>query len=80
VTVTRTSPSTTRTGQTSSRCPGWPGRAPVRTCGAPISGCGGLAVEYWVAEDRIFYCWCGSCDWTGTVVKVERHVGHEAAG
>jgi hypothetical protein len=50
------------------------------SCGAPISGCGGLVVEYWVAEDRIFYCWCGSCDWTGTVVKVERHVGHEAAG
>jgi len=48
-------------------------------CGAPISGPTGLVVEYWVAEDRVFYCWCRACDWTGTIVQVERHVGHEAA-
>jgi hypothetical protein len=49
-------------------------------CGAPIAGPGGLVVEYWAAEDRVFYCWCRACDWTGTVVQVDRHIGHEAAG
>jgi hypothetical protein len=48
-------------------------------CGALISGSGGLVVEYWVTEDRVFYCWCRECDWTGTIVRLERHVGHEAA-
>jgi hypothetical protein len=37
-------------------------------------------VEYWAAEDRVFYCWCRACDWIGTVVQVDRHIGHEAAG
>jgi hypothetical protein len=48
-------------------------------CGAAIAGPDGLVVEYWAADDRVFYCWCRSCDWTGTVVQVDRHVGHEAA-
>ena len=48
-------------------------------CGAAITGPNGLVVEYWAAEDRVFYCWCRSCDWTGTVVQVDRHIGHEAA-
>ena len=48
-------------------------------CGATIAGPGGLVVEWWAAEDRVFYCWCRSCDWTGTVVQVDRHIGHEAA-
>jgi hypothetical protein len=48
-------------------------------CGAAITGPNGLVVEYWAADDRIFYCWCRSCDWTGTVVQVDRHIGHEAA-
>jgi len=47
-------------------------------CGAPVSGSGGLVVEYWVAEDRVFYCWCRACDWTGTIVALQRHLGHEA--
>ena len=34
----------------------------------------------WAADDRVFYCWCRSCDWTGTVVQVDRHIGHEAEG
>jgi hypothetical protein len=49
-------------------------------CGAPITGPAGLVVEYWAADDRVFYCWCRSCDWTGTVVQVDRHIAHEAAG
>jgi hypothetical protein len=48
-------------------------------CGAPVAGSGGLVVEYWVADDRVFYCWCRSCDWTWTIVQVQRHLGHEAA-
>lgn len=48
-------------------------------CGAAITGPNGLVVEYWAADDRVFYCWCRSCDWTGTVVQVDRHIGHEAA-
>jgi hypothetical protein len=48
-------------------------------CGAGIGGPGGLVVELWAADDRVFYCWCRSCDWTGTVVQVDRHIGHEAA-
>jgi hypothetical protein len=48
-------------------------------CGSAIAGPAGLVVEYWAADDRVFYCWCGSCDWTGTVVQVDRHIGHEAA-
>ncbi|HZD02563.1 MAG TPA: hypothetical protein VFA46_20965 [Actinomycetes bacterium] len=49
-------------------------------CGGPLSGPAGLVVEYWAADDRVFYCWCRACDWTGTVVQVDRHIGHEAAG
>jgi hypothetical protein len=48
-------------------------------CGARVSGSAGLVVEYWVTEDRVFYCWCRACDWTGTIIQLERHVGHEAA-
>ena len=49
-------------------------------CGAAITGPAGLVVEWWAADDRVFYCWCRSCDWTGTVVQVDRHIGHEAEG
>jgi catechol 2,3-dioxygenase-like lactoylglutathione lyase family enzyme len=49
------------------------------SCGGAVAGSGGLVVEYWVADDRVFYCWCRACDWTGTVVQVDRHIGHEAA-
>jgi hypothetical protein len=49
-------------------------------CGAAVTGpAAGLVVEYWVADDRVFYCWCRACDWTGTVVQLDRHIGHEAA-
>jgi hypothetical protein len=47
-------------------------------CGGPLTGQAGLVVEYWVADDRVFYCWCRACDWTGTIVQVDRHIGHEA--
>ena len=43
-----------------------------------MTGQAGLVVEYWVADDRVFYCWCRACDWTGTIVQVDRHIGHEA--
>jgi hypothetical protein len=47
-------------------------------CGGPLTGQAGLVVEYWVADDRVFYCWCRACDWTGTIVQVDRHICHEA--
>jgi hypothetical protein len=31
-----------------------------------------------VAHDRVFVCFCSSCDWTGDIVLTERVVGHEA--
>ncbi|MDQ3578872.1 MAG: hypothetical protein M3443_15045 [Actinomycetota bacterium] len=37
----------------------------------------GLITEFWTAEDRVFYCWCGACGWSGNIVNVERVVGHE---
>ena len=51
-------------------------------CAAPLAladGGRGLAVEYWVAGDRVFSCYCAACDWSGDVVLSERVVGHEAA-
>ena len=51
------------------------GRRPARL--APAFA--GLVVEYWVADDRVFYCWCQACNWTGTVVQLDHHIGHEAA-
>jgi hypothetical protein len=40
----------------------------------------GLVVEYWSADQRIFYCWCGGCDWLGEVIRVHRTIGHEMDG
>ncbi len=52
------------------------------SCAAALAladGGRGLAVEYWVAGDRVFACYCGACDWSGDVVLSERVTGHEAA-
>lgn len=38
----------------------------------------GIVSEYWVAADRVFVCFCGSCGWSGDIVLAERVVGHEA--
>jgi hypothetical protein len=29
-------------------------------CGSTYAG--GIVVEYWVASQRIFHCWCAACD------------------
>lgn len=47
-------------------------------CGAGVTGNGGLVVEYWTADERVFHCWCRSCGWAGDVTPVERMIGHEA--
>jgi hypothetical protein len=47
-------------------------------CGASLVEGHGLVVEYWVADARVFACWCGACAWTGEIVRVERTVGYEA--
>jgi len=48
-------------------------------CGAGLAGAaGGLVVEYWTADERVFHCWCRSCGWTGDVTTVNRMIGHEA--
>ena len=42
------------------------------------AGALGLATEFWEGDDRRFYCWCGSCDWTGEVTTTgATAVGHE---
>ena len=50
-------------------------------CAAALSlsdGGHGIATEYWVASDRVFVCFCGSCRWSGDIVLSDRVVGHEA--
>jgi len=38
----------------------------------------GLATEFWEGDQRRFYCWCASCDWTGEVTTTgETALGHE---
>ena len=46
-------------------------------CGSGIEEGGGIAVEYWEGEQRIFHTWCGACGWAGDIVKVDRIIGHE---
>jgi hypothetical protein len=48
-------------------------------CGAGLAERdGGLVVEYWTADERVFHCWCRSCGWTGEITSVVRMIGHEA--
>lgn len=46
-------------------------------CGEGILEGGGIAVEYWEGEDRVYHLWCRPCGWAGDVVRVERLIGHE---
>ena len=46
-------------------------------CAAPLAG-GGIATEFWEADDRRFHCWCGACGWTGEITPTgDVAVGHE---
>jgi len=49
------------------------------SCANDLSGEGGLVVEYWNAENRVFYTWCDHCGFSGEIVRVYRMVGYEAA-
>ncbi len=46
-------------------------------CGGSIIGDGGIAVEYWEAENRIYHCWCRDCGWAGDIIRIDRMIGHE---
>ena len=46
-------------------------------CGASVTGDGGISVEYWEADSRVYHTWCRTCGWTGDIVRVYRMVGHE---
>lgn len=47
-------------------------------CGRAIIENGGISVEYWEAEQRIYHTWCHSCGWAGDIARVYRVIGHEA--
>jgi hypothetical protein len=48
-------------------------------CAAALDPAGGISVEYWEADQRVYHTWCRACGWTGDIIRVERMVGHEAA-
>ncbi|GIU91147.1 MAG: hypothetical protein KatS3mg011_0053 [Acidimicrobiia bacterium] len=48
-------------------------------CGFSLDGPGGIVVEYWEADRRMYHVWCKACRWAGDVVRVRRMIGHEAA-
>jgi hypothetical protein len=47
-------------------------------CGNPIVEDGGLAVEYWEGDERVYHTWCHDCGWVGDITRVRRMIGHEA--
>jgi hypothetical protein len=49
------------------------------SCGAAIVENGGISVEYWEGEERVYHTWCHGCGWAGDIIKVYRMIGHEAA-
>lgn len=45
-------------------------------CGTGLAT--GIATEFWEADERRFYCWCGGCGWTGEITTTGAvAVGHE---
>ncbi|MGI8516750.1 MAG: hypothetical protein ACR2ME_00130 [Acidimicrobiia bacterium] len=46
-------------------------------CGVGIVDKGGIAVEYWQAEERIYHIWCHECGWSGDITKIHRMTSHE---
>ena len=47
-------------------------------CGASLlEDMHGMSVEYWRADERVFFTWCWSCEWTGEIVKIDRVVTSE---
>jgi len=49
------------------------------SCGASLREDGGLSIEYWEADRRMYHTWCQSCHWTGDISRVGRMIGHEPA-
>ena len=48
-------------------------------CGAAITDDTGIAIEYWLANKRIYHLWCRTCGWAGDIARIRRMVGPEAA-
>jgi hypothetical protein len=48
------------------------------SCGGRIVEDGGIAVEYWEGDRRVYHTWCHRCDWAGDITRVRRMIGHEA--
>lgn len=46
-------------------------------CGGSLLD-GGMSVEYWEADARIYHTWCGACGWTGDIIRIRRMIGHES--
>jgi hypothetical protein len=46
-------------------------------CGTSLDG--GIAVELWEATQRVFYCWCSGCGWSGEITPGAEGgvLGHE---
>lgn len=40
-------------------------------CAADLESAGGIAIEYWTADIRVFMTWCGDCGWFGEIVRFD---------
>lgn len=47
-------------------------------CGRGIVDNGGIATEFWRADDRIYHVWCRECGWAGNISRVRRMVGPDS--
>lgn len=47
-------------------------------CGEAVAETGGISVEYWEADQRVYHTWCHACGWVGDIIKVDRMIGHES--
>jgi hypothetical protein len=48
------------------------------SCGGAIVDDGGIAIEYWEGDQRVYHTWCHECGWAGDITRVRRMIGHEA--
>lgn len=47
-------------------------------CGQSLADNGGMATEYWRADQRIYHVWCRSCGWTGDISRLHRMIGPDS--
>jgi hypothetical protein len=46
-------------------------------CGNPMNDPKSIIIEYWSADNTVYFCWCHVCKWRGEVVEVKRIVTTE---